>query len=98
MGSIFSPVFPLESGQTSCAPRFPSFTGQAGEAQVTAQFELGCKNNLARMVGEMFRDVPEGLESRDAKPLDRISARQVAWSESLNEGGGLEHGAAQSGE
>ena len=40
--------------------------------------DFGRKNNLARVVGEVFGDVADGLQPGHAEPLDKVLPREVA--------------------
>jgi hypothetical protein len=68
------------------------FTRQPGEAQVGAAQEFGEEDDLAGVIGEMLRDVGDGLESRDRKSLDEVYGGEVARAEVLEDAAGFGDG------
>src|SRR5437868_14388246 len=55
-----------------------SFSWQACEAHIFAAPEFCHQDDLPGVVGEMFGDVEDGLESGHPEPLDDPLSRQVA--------------------
>ncbi len=70
----------IPAGDSECRQAVlhrPFLARQAREAQVFAAQGLGGVDDLAGMEGEVFRDVEDGFEAGDSKPLDRIMAHKV---------------------